>query len=347
MKKIVILFVIIIMTATGVGLKIYSDAKNIIEQPFTAQDEKIEVNVKNGDTLNSIINSLYDENKIGNSYLIKWYIKKNKLNTNIKPGDYSFTKDTSLESFINTLGKGKYNENAIKVTIPEGFDIEKMAQLFQDKQIISKEEFIASVKAYNLPSYVKNDSKRKYALEGYLFPDTYEFIKGMKGNDIINILLKNFETVLEDIKIKNNIVLPQEQIDEKIIMASIVERESELASERPTIASVFYNRIKDRMMLQSCATVEYVLGVHKVVYTEKDISIDSPFNTYKVNGLPAGPICSPGRSSILAALQPAKTDYIYFVSKFNGTKEHFFSKDYSEFLKNKKTSEANYAKMNK
>jgi len=346
-KKKLILLTITLVILCIIGYKIYSDALSVIKHPLISSEENVEVKVNSGDSLNNIINNLNSDNKIGNTFLIKWYIKKHNLNTNIKPGTYSISKDVSIENFVNNLNNGKYNENAVKVTIPEGYDINKIADLLQEKQIINKEDFLSAIKTYNLPSYIKKDSNRKYNLEGYLFPDTYEFTKGMKAKDIIDVMVKNFETVLNTIKTKNNITLPDEKLDEKIIMASIVEHEAEASSERSTVASVFYNRININMKLQSCATVEYVLGVHKTVYSEKDISVQSLYNTYNVSGLPVGPICNPGKESILAALAPAKTNYLYFVSRFDGTKSHFFSDNYNQFLKDKKVSESNYAKMSK
>ncbi|ERI90329.1 YceG family protein [Clostridiales bacterium oral taxon 876 str. F0540] len=347
MKKKLILLVIVLIVISIIGSKIYFDAANVIKHPLISTGDNIEVKVNNGDSLNNVINNLSSDNKMGNMFLVKWYIKKHNLNTNIKPGTYIIPKDVTIESFVSSLNNGKYNENAVRVTIPEGYDINKIAALLQEKQIISKEEFLNAVSSYNLPSYIKKDSNRKYSLEGYLFPDTYDFTKGMKGKDIIDVMVKNFETVINTIKTKNNITLSDDKLDEKITMASIVEREAELSSERATVASVFYNRINKNIKLQSCATVEYVLGVHKTVYSEKDISVQSVYNTYYVSGLPAGPICSPGKESILAALMPGKSNYLYFVSKFDGTKAHFFSDNYNQFLNDKKVSESNYAKMNK
>ena len=349
MKKRVIFSIIVIGIIAVIVYKIYSDALGIIKHPFITEDTTVELKVKSGDTLTGVISSLYEDKKLGNLYLIKWYIKKQQLSTNIKPGTYNFSKDISLEKFIKGLGEGKDNENATKVTIPEGYDIEHIASLLQDKGIIQKELFLQNVKEYTLPSYVKTDSKRKYALEGYLFPDTYEFIKGMSGKDIVAILIKNFEEVRTDIEKKIGKTFDSTELDKLIIMASIVEREAELASERPIVASVFFNRLKTNMKLQSCATVEYALGVHKTVYTLKDIKVESPYNTYLdlVPGLPVGPVCNPGKDSILAAAAPAQTDYLFFVSKFDGTKTHFFSKSDAEFEKNKKISEANMAKMDK
>jgi UPF0755 protein len=346
MKKKLILFAIVLLIVGTFVFKLYKDAVEVIQHPIIASDNSVVIKVKNGDNLNKLITRLNNEKKLGNSYLIKWYIKKQNLDTNIKPGDYEIPKEVSLENFIKTLSAGKYNEKAIKVTIPEGFTIEQIAALLQEKEVISKDEFIKSVKEYNPPSYVKIDSNRKYSLEGFLFPDTYEFIKGMKGNEIIEKMNSNFGLVIKDVEKKSGKELKSEDIDNLITMASIVEKEAEKGTERPTVASVFYNRLKIKMQLQSCATVEYALGVHKTVYTYEDLAVKSPYNTYIEKALPVGPVCNPGKDSILAAVSPATSDYLYFVSKFDGSGTHFFTKKYNEFLNFKKISDNNLAKNN-
>lgn len=347
MKKILSVLIVTLGILAFLIFVIYKDALKIINHPFIANAEKIEVTVNSGDSLNSVIDNLASEKKLGNSFLIKWYIKNKKLSSNIKPGTYSFSKDSSIEFFVKDLVKGKYNENAIKVTIPEGYDIEHIATLLESKSVISKDDFLKACREYPLPSYIKKDPKRKYALEGYVFPDTYEIIKGTTGKQIIDIMLKNFEIVIKQIETENNKQITALDMDKIITMASIVERESELPSERPIIASVFYNRIKINMKLQSCATLEYALGVHKTIYSDKDTTTPSPYNTYYVSGMPLGPICNPGKASIAAALMPGNTKHLFFVAKFDGSKSHFFSENESQFYKDKKTSEANFAKLSK
>lgn len=347
MKKVLSVVIVTFGILAFITFMIYKDALKIIKHPFIGSADKIEVKVNNGDSLNSVIDSLSSEKKIGNSFLIKWYIKNKNLSSNIKPGNYSFSKDTTIESFVKGLEEGKYNENAIKVTIPEGYDIEHIAALLQSKSVISKDDFLKACSDYPLPSYIKKDPKRKYALEGYLFPDTYEIIKGTSGKKIIDIMLKNFDLVIKQIETENNKQITDQDMDQIINMASIVERESELPNERAVIASVFYNRIKINMKLQSCATLEYALGVHKTIYSDKDTTTPSPYNTYFVSGMPVGPICNPGKASIVAALSPANTKHLFFVAKFDGSKAHFFSETESQFYKDKKTSEANFAKLSK
>ncbi|WP_264852186.1 endolytic transglycosylase MltG, partial [Clostridium omnivorum] len=149
-----------------------------------------------------------------------------------------------------------------------------------------------------------------------------------------DMMIKNFETVLKDVENKKNRTLNTSDIDRVITMASIVEKEAEKDEERGKVAAVFYNRLNKGMKLQSCATVLYTLGVHKDKLYDKDLAAPGPYNTYIVKALPAGPICSPGRKSIEAAIDPPTTKDIYFVSKNDGT--HFFTDSYTEFEKVKK-----------
>lgn len=329
--SILILSFLLILTAMG---SIYLWVKGVEKHPFTTNSERIEFKVKSGDTLNGVIASLEEKKLLKNQYIVKWYIKRLNLNTKIKPGSYDLSNKITISEFVKDLNSGKYNENAIKVTIPEGYDVQHIAALLEEKGIMPKDAFIEACKEYSLPDYIKKDSKRKYAIEGYLFPDTYEIIKGTQGKDIIDMMVKNFETVLKDVENKKNRTLNTSDIDRVITMASIVEKEAEKDEERGKVAAVFYNRLNKEMKLQSCATVLYTLGVHKDKLYDKDLAAPGPYNTYIVKALPAGPICSPGRKSIEAAIDPPTTKDLYFVSKNDGT--HFFTDSYTEFEKAKK-----------
>ena len=235
------------------------------------------------------------------------------------------------------LNKGIKDDEIVKVVIPEGYDVEHIAAALDKKGIISKADFIKSCKEYKLPDFIKSDVRRKYALEGYLFPDTYEFLKGTDGKEIIDVMLKRFSNVIDNIKKETGKNISNEDLDKIIIMASIVEKEVERQDERGKAASVFYNRLNKDMKLQSCATVLYALGVHKDKLYYNDLKIDSPYNTYIVKGLPVGPISCPGIECIKAAINPEKTNYLFFVSKNDGT--HFFSDNEKKFLEVKKVTQ--------
>lgn len=307
----------------------------VVNHPFKAKGEEVEFVVNNGDSLYKVLNSIKEKDEIKNLSLIKAYIKRNNLDTNIKPGDYEIKSDITLKELISDLNKGIYNKNLVRVTIPEGYDIEKIAALLEEKNIIKKEEFLQSCKEYPLPHYAKNTEYRKYNLEGYLFPDTYELSKGMKGKDIIDIMVNRFNRSINELR--NKYSIDDSKIDTIITVASMVEREAERDEERGKVSSVFYNRMKKGMKMESCATVLYALGKHKDKLYYSDLKVQSPYNTYIIKGLPPGPICSPGMSSIEAAINPDKTNYLYFVSYNDGT--HFFTNNYNEFLKVKKVTQ--------
>ncbi|GAA0734578.1 endolytic transglycosylase MltG [Clostridium oceanicum] len=228
-------------------------------------------------------------------------------------------------------------QSTVNVTIPEGYNIEEIASKLESLNIINKKEFLHSVDIYKAPSYIKKDNKRKHQLEGFLFPDTYKFMKGEKGEDIIKTMLNRFEEVRKEIEDKNKIKIENKDIDKIMTMASVVEKEARVDSERGKVASVFYNRLNKNIKLESCATVIYALGYHKDKLLYKDLKVDSLYNTYLQKGMPVGPISNPGRKSIEAAVKPDKTNYLYFVSKNDGT--HFFTNDYNEFLKMKKKTQ--------
>jgi len=150
-------------------------------------------------------------------------------------------------------------------------------------------------------------------------------------------MLDRFTSVIEEIEQDTGVQLKGNNLDDIITMASIVEKEVEIPEERGKAASVFYNRLQKGMKLQSCATVLYALGVHKDKLYYKDLEVDSVYNTYKVQGLPEGPICNPGKGCILAAIKPSNTNYLYFVSNNDGT--HFFTDDNEKFLQVKKATQ--------
>lgn len=324
MKKIGLLIGVLIVCVLA-GIYQY---KKIIQHPIITSED-IHVNVENGDTLYSILDDLNQNGAVKNSSIIKFYIKKNGVKSNIHTGKFFIPKDSTVNELITILSTVGNEEDIIKVTIPEGFDIKEIAKVLQEKGIINSEKFIESCKTYKLPTYIYENENRNFNLEGFLFPATYELKAGMSGNVIIKSMVDKFYITINEINKEKPIDM--KKLDDIIIMASIVERETSDATERNKVASVFYNRLDKDIKLQSCATVLYSLGKHKEKIYNKDLEVKSPYNTYKVEGLPVGPICSPGKASIKAVLSPAKTNYLYFVLNKDG--KHFFTDNYNEFLK--------------
>lgn len=335
-KPFKIICVILIIVLTAVLGFVYKE-KRVKDHPLKASSGRVAITVANGDDLSIVIEKMKNNNLLQNAFLTQYYINNMKFNSKVKPGNYTFSSPITLDRLVQDLNNGIFDEIPIKVTIPEGYSIEQIAVLLDSKGVIKKADFLQSCKDYVLPNYIKVDTKRKYALEGFLFPDTYEFLKDSQGKLVIDRMLKQFEAVLKDIELKNNVTVKNEDIDKIVTMASIVEKEIETPAERGMAASVFYNRLKINMKLQSCATLLYAMGIHKDKLLNTDLSYPSPYNTYVVYGLPLGPISNPGRDCLLAAIKPSNTNYLYFDSNNDGT--HFFTNNYNKFLENKKTKQ--------
>lgn len=232
-------------------------------------------------------------------------------------GEYEFTPGLHLLEIVRRLeqGRGLVHE----VTIPEGFAAQQIAQLLADSGLIDWERFMGLLRDHQT---LEQHRLGGASLEGYLFPDTYRLVKGMSEEAIIHRMVRRFQEVFG----------PQEQarakeldmsVPEVVTMASLIEREARVPQERPLVSAVFHNRLRRGMPLQSDPTVLYGLSRFSGRLTKANLQAPSPYNTYLYQGLPPGPIANPGRASILAALYPASSRYLYFVSKNDGT--HAFS----------------------
>ncbi len=279
------------------------------------------INIPSGTNAKEIVHILEkNEIIIKNNYLFIILIKLSKLEDKLKFGEYNLSPSLNMLQILNKLARGEIV--VYKITIPEGYTSIQIAELLDKKEIVEKESFLKLVK-YGEKSW-----------EGYLFPDTYEVPKKYGAENMFKLMLSNFEQVAVDNKLINKAEQTGFTMDEIITLASIIEKEAQFAEEKRQISSVFHNRLKIGMKLQSCATIQYILGKPKEKLEESDLEIESPYNTYLYKGLPPGPICNPGIDSIIAALEPANEDYLFFVLGDNG--RHIFSKTYEEHLKNKK-----------
>lgn len=289
-----------------------------LEENFTTQ--KV-VNIPSGTNAKEIVD-LLEKNEIirENNYTFRILIKLLKLEDQLKYGEYNLSPSMNMLQILDKLVKGEVI--TYKITIPEGYTSTQIAELLDKKEVVEEEAFLKLVK----------DSEK--IPEGYLFPDTYEVPKKYGPENMVKTMLSNFN----QIALENEFTDKAEEIgfslDEIIILASIIEKEAKFTEEKSKVSSVFHNRLKTGMKLQSCATIQYILEVQKERLDENDLKIDSPYNTYLYKGLPPGPICNPGLDSIIAALEPVEEDYLYFVLGENG--KHIFSKTYQEHLKNKR-----------
>lgn len=328
-KKIRIICASIILFVAIVCIIFLCYFKSVINRPLKS-DKDITITVNEGDGFSNVIEQLDKNNKLRNKYIVKLKIRMDYKDIKIIPGNYKIKKDVSLKKLIKILETEDFDKNLIKVTIPEGYNIEDMAKVFEKANLFSSDEFLKAIKEYDLPSYVKKDSRKKYALEGYLYPNTYYINEKETPEEVIKTMLDEFEKVIKEIESEEDIDISDDELEDLIIKASLIEKEVKESSEKPIVSSVINNRLNKDMKLQFCSTVNYVIGYkdHEVL-TYNDIEIDSPYNTYKYTGLPVGPIASPGKDSIIAALKPKDTEYLYFVLS-EDNKTHYFSKTEEE-----------------
>lgn len=325
-KRLIKFITVALLCFIVIGIVMFN---SIINKPLKITSNE-QISIDEGESFYSLLNELKLENKIKNTFVIKAYTKIKGMDLEIIPGQYTLNKDMSTEDIIELL-QSNTKENYIDFTIPEGFTVDDIAEKLEKEGICKSEEFINAVKQYPLPAYVKENSEKRYNLEGFLFPDTYKLEKGMAPETIVQALLNRFDEVWNEIVTNLGIKINNDDIEKIITVASMVEKEARIDEERPTIASVIYNRINADMTLSIDATILYAYGYHKDKLYYKDLEIDSPYNTYLYKGLPVGPISNPGAPSIIAALKPADTDYLFYV--LENDSEHYFTDNDEDFMK--------------
>lgn len=290
------------------------------------------VTIPKGASTNKIAGELKKNNLIHSELFFKLMSRVTGTDGKYNYGKFEVPKSGGYRALFKSLTSVGSVAETVRVTIPEGYEIYKVADLLEEKGLIDKDKFYYLIDNGNFDyDFVKDIPQREMRLEGYLFPDTYEFAPNDEFG-IINEMLGRFEEFY--LKYKKDIENSQLSMDEIITLASIIEREAGSADKR-LVSSVFHNRINSNEYpyLQSCATVQYVLRERKPVLTVEDTKIDSPYNTYINPGLPIGPIASPGEESIYAALNPESTNYYFFVLGSDG--QHHFTTTYNEHLNKK------------
>lgn len=330
-SKGVLFLILIISSALLIGLYY----KNGFTAVSAENPRDVNIEIPAGSSTSKIASILKEESLIKNEFIFKIAVKNMKADGNLKAGTYILNTGMDIESIIHELSKGGKNENVVKFTIPEGYEIHQMAEKLSNGGLVDKERFLelTSDKKYFEDEFpILKELRDGQSLEGFLYPSTYEIYIGSSEEDIIIKMLSQFINVYEK-EIEPNVGEMDLAFNEIVTLASIIEREGKLDEEMELISAVFHNRLKQNMPLQSCATVQYILGERKEVLSEKDTQIESEFNTYIHQGLPPAPIASPGKKSLVATINPAEVDYLYFRTKEDGTGSHTFSRTYEEHLK--------------
>jgi UPF0755 protein len=241
----------------------------------------------------------------------------------MKAGEYALRKGMKATDVVRALARGTVAME--RFTVPEGLHLLQVADILESGGIVPSGEFMA---ACSDPRLLQKYGIPFPSAEGFLFPDTYVVAKGLGASRIAEVMIRRFFDVLAEVHFPAG---DREALRRVVIIASLVEREAKLDDERALVAAVFYNRLGLGKRLESCATVQYVLRKPKERLLFSDLKVNSPYNTYLHAGLPPGPIASPGKKSLLAAIHPAPVGYLFFVSKENGS--HHFSSTYEEHLR--------------
>jgi len=287
-----------------------ASTKEIIIEPGSGT-RKIAAQLKAGEIIRSAL-------------AFRMYVRFIAVDQRLKPGVYAFNGSENLYEVIFKLLKG--NMPTVQVTIPEGVTIARAAAILQDNGVCNAIEFIEAVSDPQTLGKIFADWELIPAPEGMIFPDTYNFNRPSSAEKVAERMLRLTRHQIDRIFAPP---LPHGLSQyEGCFLASIIEKEAALAHEREIIASVFYNRLRKNIRLESCATVLYALGGHKSRLLYEDLKIDSPFNTYLNEGLPPTPISNFGASAMNAVAKPAETDYLYFVS--DGNRGHRFARSLGE-----------------
>ncbi|MBW7477731.1 endolytic transglycosylase MltG [Paenibacillus oenotherae] len=314
----------------------------------TSDGAVIQMELKKGMSPFDFAEELEENGIIRDAFMFKYYLRLKDEGPNFQAGVYELAPGMDRDAIIAKLNAGEtLKKETVRFTIPEGFTVEQIADTLSTAGIVGKEAFVALADTDKVwgdidtvRSIPKDNKQLRHRLEGYLFPETYELEIGSKPEAIILRMLQEMDRKLDALPENWEETLAERKLDyhSLLTIASLVEREVVVDEERPIVASIIFNRMKEGMPLQIDATVQYSLDKPKERLYEKDLLVDSPYNTYQVKGLPPGPIASPSLKSIEAALYPADTDYFYYVTKKDGSNAHLFARTLREHNRNIKLS---------
>ncbi|MDR1778493.1 MAG: endolytic transglycosylase MltG [Clostridiales Family XIII bacterium] len=327
--RIILGFFLAVVVVIAAGMILYQTSLKPVDKSDATE---ITVTIAENSGSDGVAKALKEADLIRSEFFFKVRARLTGNIGNLRAGTFVLSRSMSVDEIIAVLAKAEAAVDTVRFTIPEGYTTVQIKQVLVEAGLCTEEEFYNEV-AYGefdydfLAAVTASGTER---LEGFLYPDTYEVYADATAHEIIEKMLDRFDELFTREYYDRAAELGM-SVWEAVNMASIVEREAVVPEERPIMARVFYNRLEIDMPLQSCATVQYILGWAKPYVTVEDTEIDDPYNTYIYYGLPPTPICNPRIESIEAALWPDDNDYIYFVlsEKLDGS--HNFSEDYRQF----------------
>jgi UPF0755 protein len=314
--------------------------------------EPVQVEIKKGMSLQQIGETLKQKRLLREAYFFRYYAIYRKM-TSLKAGVYEIKPDEKLDDMLRKFTESR--QDMVKVTIPEGENVLQIADRIQAAGF-DRAGFLQALKertpVYAFEKQIPQDNRRKYHLEGYLFPSTYQIRRDAKSAEIVEMMLHEFELNLKKINAYEEvqtIPYPNKKIDVVVVIASLIEREGKVRTELPTIAGVIYNRLNSKsnqkLMIDAVNIYIYSMRGEKItVLTNKEKYVDDPYNTYNIIGLPPGPISCPGEQALAAALHPQPHQYEFYVAREDGTGRHYFAVTNAEHEANKAKSEDNRKK---
>ena len=306
---------------------IFVDPKSMNTSSGENSGKKIHIKITRGMTTAEIAEQLADKGVIASSLKFRFLSRMRGYDGQMKPGTYVFTSAMSDEYvFEKILSGAKHLE---RFTIPEGFTVKEIAARLESADLVDAEDFLKAAEKFKPYDYVTTKENVLYAAEGFLFPETYSIENDYSIEEILKLMAGEFDSRLTD-EMRARAKEMNLSIYDLITLASLVEKEVRYPEDRPVVAQVFLKRLKLEMPLQSDATLQYLMDAPKEDVSIEDTKIDSPYNTYQNAGLPPGPVSNPGIAAIEAVLNPANTDYLYFVADREGHNHYAYS--YEEHL---------------
>lgn len=322
-----LIFAFLLLLFLFVGFRLFAPINNWSADKKNSS--KILVDIPSGESFYNLAQVLEQKNLIRTELDLKLLVLITGR-PSLKKGEYELSPSMSLWTLFQILKQGR--EREFQISFPEGFNHYEMTELLKSRSYKEAEQFQALVWDKDFIKSLTN--QERHSLEGYLFPDSYLIKKHLPAKALIKTMFENFKKNYEQIP-KKDLDFPLNK-HEIVTLASLIEKETGLAGERPLIAGVFFNRLKKNQKLQTDPTILYSLYLARGFNIEKnirkkDILFNSPYNTYTVQGLPPGPIANAGRESLKAVFYPVSSDFFYFVSRNDGS--HHFSKTYKEHKK--------------
>jgi UPF0755 protein len=307
-----LLLVLVLVSTWLVG-----DMLHFARTPASSEPAEVVVEVPVGMSVTALSELLHGQGLVRSAGKFRWLVRFKGAARQIKAGEYQLSTGLRPGELLNKITRGEVRLH--QITFPEGYTLKQIAELLEASKLVNAESFIA---AATDPPFIHSLGIEATSLEGYLFPDTYRFARGLPVETMLRSFVTMFNHHFGPVQEEQarNLGFTRHQV---VILASVVEKETAVAEERPLIAGVFLNRLRKRVRLQSDPTVIYGLRNFDGNLTRAHLQRDTPYNTYTRRGLPIGPICNPGAASIQAVLNPTSTPYLYFVAKKDGT--HHFS----------------------